>query len=89
MKKILIFSAGSAGREVYQLIKEINKKKKTWKVLGYVDDNIKLKVKTLDKLKSVFKQRKTNWKKFIRNNWYHESKFKRKNLFKRNINTQI
>ena len=51
MKKILIFSAGSAGREVYQLITEINKKKKTWKVLGYVDDKIKLKKKTLDKLK--------------------------------------
>ena len=28
MKKILIFSAGPAGREVCQLIKEINKKKK-------------------------------------------------------------
>jgi UDP-3-O-[3-hydroxymyristoyl] glucosamine N-acyltransferase len=51
MKKILIFSAGSAGREVYQLIDEINKKKKTWNVIGYVDSNLSSKKKYLDKLK--------------------------------------
>ena len=56
MKKLLIFSAGPAGREVYQLITEINKKKRTWNVIGYVDDNLSSKIKTLDKLK-VFSQK--------------------------------
>ena len=40
MKEILIFSAGPAGRETFQLINEINKKRKQWKVVGYVDDEI-------------------------------------------------
>ena len=62
MKKILIFSAGPAGREVCQLIKEINKKKKTWKILGYVDDNLKLKVKTLGRLKIFSKKDKPTGK---------------------------
>ena len=50
-KKILIFSAGSAGREVNQLIKSINSHKPTWSVLGYVDDEISKKKKKLDNLK--------------------------------------
>ncbi len=50
MKEILIFSAGPAGREVYQLIQEINKQKLTWKVIGYVDSELKSK-KILDGLK--------------------------------------
>ncbi len=56
MKKILIFSAGPAGREVNQLIEEINKKKRVWKVIGYVDEKLSSKIKTLDKLK-VFSQK--------------------------------
>lgn len=56
MKKILIFSAGPAGREIYQLIKEINKVKKTWKVVGYVDDYLSFKLNSLDKLR-VFSQK--------------------------------
>lgn len=51
MKKILIFSAGPAGREIYQLIKAINKVKKTWIIVGYVDDDLSIKLKTLDKIK--------------------------------------
>ena len=51
MKEILIFSAGPAGREVFQLIKEINKRKKKWKVIGYVDDRIQKKNNKLDKVK--------------------------------------
>ena len=38
-KKILIFSAGSAGREVNQLISSINKISEDWEVVGYVDNN--------------------------------------------------
>ena len=38
-KKILIFSAGSAGREVFQLILSINKLQNEWEVIGYVDDD--------------------------------------------------
>ena len=38
-KKILIFSAGPAGREVFQLISSINKWNDEWEVIGYVDDD--------------------------------------------------
>lgn len=40
MKDIVIIGAGNFGREVAQLIKEINKDKKTWNLLGYIDDTI-------------------------------------------------
>ena len=36
-KKILIFSAGPSGREVFQLISSINKLDHIWEVIGYVD----------------------------------------------------
>ena len=38
-KKILIFSAGSAGREVNQLISSINKINESWEVVGFVDSD--------------------------------------------------
>lgn len=41
-KKIFIFGAGSAGREILQLIYDINDKLPTWEVLGYVDNDPKL-----------------------------------------------
>jgi|TARA_B110000438_G_scaffold283163_1_gene310903 sugar O-acyltransferase (sialic acid O-acetyltransferase NeuD family) len=50
VKKILIFSAGSAGREVYQLISSINKIKQIWEVIGYVDNNKSKIGKTIDNL---------------------------------------
>ena len=50
-KKILIFSAGPAGREVNQLILSINKYKPTWEVIGFVDDDPKKIGKTIDKIK--------------------------------------
>ena len=49
-KKILIFSAGSAGREVFQLISSINKTNKKWEVVGYVDNNKSKVGKTIDDL---------------------------------------
>jgi len=38
-KKILIFSAGSAGRDIFQLISVINKFNEEWEVIGYVDSD--------------------------------------------------
>jgi len=38
MKKIIIVGAGGFGREAYYLIKEINKVKPTWELLGFLDD---------------------------------------------------
>ncbi len=56
MKKILIFSAGPAGRDIFQLIKEINKSSKQWQVIGYVDDQLQKKKKKLDDIK-IFSQK--------------------------------
>ena len=49
MKEILIFSAGPAGRETFQLINSINRSKKEWKVIGYVDDNLSKNVRSIMK----------------------------------------
>ena len=49
-KKILIFSAGSAGREVFQLILNINKLQNEWEVVGYVDDDINKIGKIIDNI---------------------------------------
>ncbi len=38
MKDIIIIGAGGLGKEVAQLIKDINKEKKIWNILGYIDD---------------------------------------------------
>ena len=38
-KKIFIFGAGTAGREILQLIYDINDRTPTWEVLGYVDND--------------------------------------------------
>ena len=50
-KKILIFSAGSAGREIFQLISSINKLNNEWEVIGYVDNNEKKIGKTVNDIK--------------------------------------
>ena len=39
MKNIIIVSAGSYAREVLLCIKWINKRKPTWNILGFIDDN--------------------------------------------------
>lgn len=38
MKDIFIIGAGNFGREVAQLIKDINQDKKEWNLLGYIDE---------------------------------------------------
>ena len=50
-KKILIFSAGSAGRDIYQLISTINKFHNEWEVIGYVDSDSKKIGKNFDDVK--------------------------------------
>ena len=39
MKDIVIVGAGGFGREVAWLIEDINKEKKEWNIIGFVDDN--------------------------------------------------
>lgn len=41
MKKIIIVGAGGFGREVYYLIKDINRVQPTWELVGFLDDKIK------------------------------------------------
>lgn len=40
MKDLIIIAAGGCGREVLQWAKDINKKKPTWNIKGFIDDNI-------------------------------------------------
>lgn len=40
MKKIVIAGAGGFGRELLQWIKDINEKKTTWVIIGFIDDNL-------------------------------------------------
>lgn len=40
IKDILIIGASGFGREVLQWIKDINKVKETWNILGFLDDNL-------------------------------------------------
>ena len=39
MKDIVVIGAGGFGREVVQLIKDINQEKKEWNFLGYIDED--------------------------------------------------
>lgn len=40
MKDIVIIGAGGLGREVAQLIKDINQEKKIWNMLGFIDETV-------------------------------------------------
>ncbi|NPV91610.1 MAG: acetyltransferase [Firmicutes bacterium] len=40
MKDIVIIGAGGFGREVAQLIEDINSEKKTWNLLGFIDETV-------------------------------------------------
>ncbi len=42
VKKIYIFSAGSTGRDILQIINQINEKQLIWKVMGFVDNKSEL-----------------------------------------------
>jgi sugar O-acyltransferase (sialic acid O-acetyltransferase NeuD family) len=48
MKKIIIFGAGRASRDILQLIEQINKTTITWKVLAFVDPDPQLKNQIVD-----------------------------------------
>ena len=61
-KKILIFSAGSAGGEVFQLILKINKLKNEWEVIGYVDDDKNKIGKTVNNIEVFSTTNKPNKK---------------------------
>ena len=50
MKDIYIFSAGPGGRDVFQLIIDINKNKSEWNLRGFVDTDSKLIGKSFDGL---------------------------------------
>ena len=39
MKDLIIVGASGFGREVLQIVKDINKKEPTWNILGFLDDN--------------------------------------------------
>ncbi|WP_269476837.1 NeuD/PglB/VioB family sugar acetyltransferase [Hominibacterium faecale] len=41
MKDLIIVGAGGFGRELLQIIKEVNKTKATWNIKGFIDDNLK------------------------------------------------
>ncbi len=41
MKDIIIVGAGGLGREVLQWLTDINQKKETWNIKGFIDDNIR------------------------------------------------
>ena len=58
-KKILIFSAGSTGREIFQLISSINKFKDEWEVIGYVDDDVNKVDKIIDDIQVYSNKKKT------------------------------
>lgn len=48
MNNLVIIGAGGHGREIAQLVKDINRHQQEWNLLGYVDDNESLKDKTLN-----------------------------------------
>ena len=39
----MIFGAGGFGREVACLIHSVNKQRRTWNIIGFIDDNPNLK----------------------------------------------
>ena len=48
MRDIYIFSAGPGGRDVFQLLNDINNTEKTWNIKGYVDTDQELGNKVID-----------------------------------------
>jgi sugar O-acyltransferase (sialic acid O-acetyltransferase NeuD family) len=48
MNNIVIFGASGLGKEVLQLLKQINKENNIWNILGFIDDNKNLKNKNIN-----------------------------------------
>jgi FlaA1/EpsC-like NDP-sugar epimerase len=47
LKDLYIYGAGDFGREVKMIIDQINDKKKTWNIVGFIDDNSEKKNTTV------------------------------------------
>ena len=71
MKDIIIVGAGGCGREVANWIEDINKEKKTWNILGFIDDNLNVscavssKYKIVDSISNHIPRRNTYYAKGI------------------------
>ena len=66
LKKLVIFGAGSSGKEIKLLVDEINDKSSTWEIIGFIDKNQKLigkKIKGIKVYKEIseFKNQEINW----------------------------
>lgn len=48
MKDLVIFGAGNFGREVAQLVTDINTNRSEWNLLGYIDETIEKQGKTIN-----------------------------------------
>lgn len=53
MKDIVIIGAGGFGREVAWLIEDINKVRKEWNIIGFVDDNEEVQGKEINEYRVV------------------------------------
>ena len=51
VKDLYIYGAGGFGRELRMVIEQINKKQKTWNIIGFIDDEYKKNTKICDFLK--------------------------------------
>ena len=47
-KSVVLIGAGGSGREVLEILKDLNKKRKPWDILGFIDENEKLHGKTIN-----------------------------------------
>ena len=66
IKNLVIFGAGSSGKETKLLVDEINKKTKIWKIIGFIDTNPNLIGKKIQKIKvykniSEIKNKDISW----------------------------
>jgi sugar O-acyltransferase (sialic acid O-acetyltransferase NeuD family) len=48
VKPIVLIGAGGSGREVLEILKDQNKVKETWDILGFIDDNRELEGKLIN-----------------------------------------
>ena len=48
MKDILIIGAGGVGKETAWIIEQINEAKKTWNIIGFIDDNQEIQHKNIN-----------------------------------------